>query len=214
MWIRFWNWFTKITAWPAQALVFRTKVYYEDKALQSRFVKGKAIIVSNHTTVFDFAEYLFVFFPRTIRAQMAEVLFEKKLLGVFLNMLGGIKVNRNTHDMGFMAKSEAILKKGGVLLIFPEGRLPRPGEARPLPFKEGAAFLALSTDTPVIPVYTNGKYFSKKRARIIIGKPMTMSDYAGDGSNPTEDIKLATDALRQRIIELGGLLNERIKEEK
>ena len=90
MMIALFNWFVKITGWPVQFLCFRTKILYEDRKVQGRHVKGSAIILSNHTSVFDYAVYLFVFFTRTLRFQMAEVLFEKPLLGLFLKCLGNI----------------------------------------------------------------------------------------------------------------------------
>ena len=74
MLIKFWNAFVKITAYPVQKAVFRTKVCYEDKRAQSRRIKGSAVIVSNHTSVWDYGVYLFVFFFRTLRCQMAEVI--------------------------------------------------------------------------------------------------------------------------------------------
>ena len=61
------NWFVKITGWIPQLLIFRTKVYYEDKKVQSRRIKGKAIVVSNHNSLMDFAVLLFVFWRRTLR---------------------------------------------------------------------------------------------------------------------------------------------------
>ena len=97
--------FVKLTGFIPQALILRTKIYYEDKKAQSRRIKGKAIIMSNHTSVYDFALYLFVFFFRTLRFQMAEVLFQKKLLSLFLKLMGGIKVDRNSHDFSFIDKS-------------------------------------------------------------------------------------------------------------
>lgn len=211
MLIDIFNWFVKITAYPAQKLVFRTKVYYEDKAVQGRRVRGAAIIASNHTSVFDYAAYIFVFFTRTLRTQMAEVLFDKKPLGIFLKMLGGIYVNRDTHNFDFINKSEEILGKGGVVGAFPESRIPRPEEERPLEFKPSTAYIALSADAPVIPVYTNGEYFSAKRARVIIGTPMKPSDYTDPSLDDRANIELFTKALRQRIIDLGNELNERIK---
>ena len=50
MLIDFFNWFVKITAYPVQKLIFRTKVYYQDKNVQSRHIKGAAIVISNHTS--------------------------------------------------------------------------------------------------------------------------------------------------------------------
>ena len=211
MLIKFWNAFVKITAYLVQLLIFRTKVYYEDKAAQSRRIKGGAIIISNHTSVWDYAEYLFVFFFRTLRAQMAEVLFEKKPLGLFLKMMGGIRVNRGANDFACVTKSEKILEKGGVVLIFPESRLPLKGEERPLPFKPGAAYLALLSGAPVVPVFTNGKYFSKKRARVIIGKPIYARDLIDDSLSEKENLVRITDIMRDRIISLENQLYEQTK---
>ena len=207
--IALFNWFTKITGYLVQKIIFRTKIYYEDKKIQSRSIKGPAIIISNHTSVYDYAVFLFVFIFRTLRYQMAEVLYKKKLLGLFLKCMGGIYVNRDTHDFSFMVKSEEILKKGGVVGIFPESRLPKPDEVRPLPFKVSAAFLALSTDVPVIPIYTDGVYFKKARARVIIGTPMKASDFVDNSLEQKENIERVNEAFRNKIIELGKLLDER-----
>ena len=211
MLIKIFNGFVKITAYPVQKLIFRTKVYYQNKSVQSRRIKGAAIIASNHTSVFDYAVYLFVFFTRTLRVQMAEVLFDKKPLGIFLKMLGGIYVNRDTHDFSFMYKSEEILKKGGVVGVFPESRIPRRGEETPLEFKPGTAYLAISAEVPVIPVFTNGKYFCRERARVIIGTPLDPRDYTDDSLGEKENIANFTNALRRRIIELENELNEQSK---
>ena len=123
MWIKFCNAFTKITAWPLQRLCFRTRARYEDATVQKRKIKGPAIIVCNHTSIYDYAVLLFVFFSRTLRCQMAELLFRKPVLGPYLRAMGGILVDRNAHDFGFVAKSEKILRRGGVVCIFPERRV-------------------------------------------------------------------------------------------
>lgn len=208
MGIRFFNNFTKITGWPAQFLCFRTKICYEAPEVQKRRIKGPAIIISNHTSVFDYAVYLFVFFGRTLRFQMAELLFEKKPLGTLIRLLGGIRVDRNIHDMGAVLQSEKILRRGGVVGIFPEGRLPRAGETPPIAFASGAAFLALSTNVPIIPVYTNGCYFQKKRARVMIGRPVYVHDLLDPEKSDRENLEKITQSLRTHIIELGKKLNE------
>lgn len=213
MWINFCNAFVKITGWPVQLFCFRTKVYREDPAVQGRRISGPAIIVSNHTSVFDYVVWLFVFFSRTLRFQMAELLFERKPLGTLLRCLGGIRVNRYTHDLSFMARSEDIIRAGGIVGIFPEGRIPRVGEARPLPFSSGAAYLALSTGAPIVPVFTNGSYFCKKRARVMIGTPIDAAQLVEEGMSEKEALVAVTEGVRQHIIELGNELNERIAEE-
>ena len=202
--IRFWNAFAKITGWPVQFLCFRTKIYYIDRARQDRRIKGPAIIISNHTSVFDYAVWMFVFFSRTLRFQMAELLFDKKPLGSLLRALGGIKVDRDARDMGFAAESERILAGGGVVGIFPESRLPRPGEERPLPFAPSAAYIALSTGAPVIPVYTDGAYFTlRRRARVMIGVPFFAADLAGEEGTERERLARAAGGMREKVKELG-----------
>ncbi len=207
--IRFFNGFVKVTGYLLQKIVFRTKICYEDKSVQSRRIKGKAIIVSNHTSVFDYAAILFVFFWRTLRYQMAEVLFKKKLLALFLRCMGGIYVDRDSHNFGFMAKSEKILGKGGVVGIFPESRLPKEGEERPLKFVPSAVYLALNSGADIIPLYTNGEYFTKKRARIIIGKPFSAREYYDDNLSEKENVEKITELLREKIILLEKLSDEK-----
>lgn len=212
MLIKLFNAFTKITGIIPQFFCFRTKVHYENKAVQGRYIKGGAIIISNHTAVFDYAVYLFVFFFRTLRTVMAEVLFQKQPLGMFLKMMGGIRVDREANEYGYMAKCEKILRDGGVLCVFPEGRLPKPGEERPLPFKPGAAYLALSTGVPVIPVYTNGSYFKKKRAEVMIGTPIYPRDHIQSDKSDKENTEILSAVMRERLLTLEKLFEERTKQ--
>lgn len=212
MWIKLFHLFVKITGWPVQWLCFRTRVLYEDPAAQRRHIRSAAIVVSNHRSIYDYAVLMFVFWTRTLRCQMAEVLFEKKPLGLLLRALGGIRVDRGGHDFGFVARSEEILRRGGVVEIFPESRLPREGEARPLPFKPSAAYLALSSGVPVIPVFTNGRYFRRRRAVVLIGRPIDPNAFRDAGRSEKETIEALSGAMRERIIELEREYHERCKD--
>lgn len=207
--IAFFNYFVKITGWLVQKIIFRTKIYYEDKKVQSRRIKSKAIIVSNHTSVYDYAVYLFVFFFTTLRCQMAEILYRKKFLALFLKMMGGIYVNRDVHDLSCLDKSNEILSKGGKVLIFPEGRIPKKDEERPLEFKPGAAILALMSEAPIIPIYTNGIYFTKKRVRVIIGTPIKIENLIDKNLSEKENIDIVNKVIKEKIIELGRMLDEK-----
>lgn len=157
---------------------------------------------------------LFTFPFRTIRCLMAEVLFQKKGLSGFLRWLGGVKVDRNSHDFAFLETCNEILAKKGVVGIYPEGRLPKEGEERPLPFGPSAAYLALSSGAPVVPVYTNGSYIKKKRAHVIIGKPISVSELVDDSLSEKENIEKISEYLRQRIIALGNELERQCNKSK
>lgn len=212
--IAFFHWFVKITGIIPAWIIFRTKVYYENKAVQSRRIKGKAIVVCNHTSLYDFAVLLFLFPFRTLRALAAEVLYDgRPFLGTLLKCFGMIRVDRDAMDFSFIDRCAGILDKGGVIEIYPEARLPRAGEERPLPFKPSAAYLALETDTPIIPVYSTGKLFCKERNRVIIGAPIDPRELADDGISMTRNVENLTELLRGKIIELQQQLEERVAEE-
>ena len=102
-----------------------------------------------------------------------------------------------------MDESKKILAKGGVVGVFPESRLPKEGETRPLPFKESVTLLALESGAPIIPLYTDGNYFTKKRAHIKIGTPINVRDYYDINKSEKENVKMITNLLRDKVIELG-----------
>lgn len=213
--ITLFQWFVKLTAWIPQKLVFRTKVYYENKAVQSRRIQGKAIVVSNHTSIMDYAVILFLFPTRTLRALAAEVLYQNGcFMRFFLRALGMIRVDRNTNDFSFIDKSCRVLDRGGIVEIFPESRLPREGEERPLPFKPSAVYVALETDAPIIPIYTTGKLFCKERNRVIIGTPINPRELFDDNLSMSENIQAVTQQLRGKIIELQSKLTEKVEAER
>lgn len=197
------NWFVKITGWIPQLLVFRTKVYYEDRAVQNKRIKGKAIIVSNHNCIMDFAVLMFVFWRRTLRCAVAEVMYRKNfLMTLMLKALGCVKVERDTHDFSFLTKLKHVLERGGVVEIYPESRLPLPNEERPLDFKPSYVYLALESGAPIIPVYNNGKPFGKERERVVIGKPIYVEELYDSSLSEKENINNINRYVRSKIIEL------------
>ncbi len=142
---------------------------------------------------------------------MAEVLFEKKgILPLFLKMMGGIKVDRESHNFDYLIKSKRILNKGGGGGVFPESRIPKPEEEVPLEFKPSITYLALEAGSDIIPVYTNGSYFKKSPARVIIGKPINVRDLYDDKLSEKENIDNITKYLREKTIDLKKQLETKI----
>lgn len=203
------NWFVKITGYIPQKLIFRMKVYYEDKSVQGRHIRKKAIVVSNHNTLFDFAVLLFAFPTRTLRCAVAEITYDKNIfMKIFLKMLGCIRVDRENYDFSFLDKMKRILDRGGVVEIYPESRLPEKDEPRPLEFKPSFVYLALESGAPVIPVYSNAEIFSNKREKLIIGKPIDVTSLYDGNLSEKENIRNITLYVRSKIIELSEKLEE------
>ncbi len=210
LWIRIFNCFAKITGWFPFWLAFRTRIHYVDKAVQTNRIKGPAIIMSNHIQLFDYVVYLFVFWRRTIRTQAAEVLWKRPMLGPLLWQMGAIYVNRTTRDFSFCDESVKLLRDGWVLTIFPEARLPKKGEERPLPFKTSSAYIALQSGAPVIPVVTNGSYFSlKRRAHVLIGTPVYAADLREEGKTEKENLRIVSEKFRGIIRDMTDDLMQR-----
>lgn len=201
--IAIFHWFVKITGFLPQLILFRTQIFYEDRSVQDRRIKGRAIVASNHRMLMDFAVLTFVFWRRTLRCVVAELMFRKNfVMTLLLRCLGAIRVDRNAFDFSFIGRCKRILDKGGVVEIFPEARLPAPEDELPLPFKPSAVYLALETDTPIIPIYHNGKQFSREHMRVMIGKPIRVRELYDEKLSQKENIERLNEYLRGKIIEL------------
>lgn len=192
----------KVTAYPIELVVFRTKIHYEDKSVQGRKIKGPAIIVSNHTSVYDFAQIMQIFFGRHLHCLMADILYRNRPMRWLLKELDGIKISREGKNFSFVEKSVDILKNGGVIEIYPEARIPEPNEVTPLEFKPSAAYIAILSGAPIIPVYTDGNYFGKGRANVMIGKPINPSDIIDPSLEMTKNIETLTNYIRNKVISL------------
>ena len=203
------HWFVKLTGWIPQRLVFQTRIHYEDRAVQGRHVRAKAIVVSNHHTVMDFAVLMFVFWTRTLRCAVAEIMYQKNMvMTLLLKLLGCIRVERESYDFSFLDRMKRVLDKGGVVELYPESRLAKPGEEKPLPFKPSYVYLALQAQAPIIPVYSNGKLFSKERVQVVIGKPIDVRQLYDNSLSERENIHQINAYVRSKIIALGKQLEE------
>lgn len=187
----------RFTAIIPMILLFKPRV----RRLYPGRLPKSFILVSNHTSLLDFALYLLVFPVRTIRFLMAEVLFHnRKLLSWFLYSCGGIRVNRDAKDFSFVADAVEVLDKGGTVGIFPEGRLPVNG--KPFPFTVSTAYIASHVDVPIIPIYTQGGYSLFRRANVVIGQPVFLQDLCPEGVDPKENLELVTQNLQKTVYSL------------
>ena len=217
---RFILWFTKLTGWPMQQIYFNKKVYYEDKSIQRRKIKGGALVVSNHYSVYDFPLIMFTFFGRSIRPLVAEVIFEKsKFMNRFMTHLGAIRVDRDSYDFSFMSTMVKCLENKQVGLVFPESRIGEESEKLDgmLEFKPSFVYMALEAHVPIIPVYTNGVYGKDKkkkhdRARIIIGKPIHLDELYDDNKSEKDNINDLCNYVREYIKNLGKILEQKKRE--
>jgi 1-acyl-sn-glycerol-3-phosphate acyltransferase len=113
--------------------------------------QGPVIVAANHTGVID-GPLLAIFGPRPVHALTKEEMFEGRL-GGFLHASGQIELDRYTTDLRAIRTCLHVLEHGGAVGIFPEGNR---GAGDLVRFRSGAAYLALVTGAPIVPLMMFG----------------------------------------------------------
>jgi 1-acyl-sn-glycerol-3-phosphate acyltransferase len=112
---------------------------------------GPQIIASNHIGLLD-GPLLAAFAPRTVHALTKKEMFEGHT-GRALRAFGQIPLSRHEVDPAAIRDCLKVLRDGGVVAIYPEGTRGAGELAR---IRAGAAFLALVTGAPVVPLAVFG----------------------------------------------------------
>jgi 1-acyl-sn-glycerol-3-phosphate acyltransferase len=127
----------------------RVQVFVRVEKVGSRNVPrhGRVILAGNHPGLVD-PVLLFGGLRRNVCFLAAEFLFRQPVLGPLLRWMGHIRVERGTDKaLEAAAFGEHVLAHDGVVVIFPSGRITKPGE-RYQP-KTGVARMAFATGSPL-----------------------------------------------------------------
>lgn len=111
---------------------------------------GPVLLVANHTGVVDGPVVLGVA-PRPAHLLVKEEMFAG-VVGRVLTAAGQIPVDRD-GGRGALSSAQGVLRRGGVVGVFPEGSRGRGDVAEA---RAGAAWLALASGAPVVPVAVLG----------------------------------------------------------
>ena len=202
-----------ITIYPVWLLFFKLKTYYVDRRVQSRRIKGGAIIISNHKSFKDFMMYLCAFPFRKIYCLMSEKVYGiNKMVSYLSTVLGGIRVDRRDFNFKFIEKSVELLNKNKLLMVFPEGKMPTTKIMGP--FYPSYIMIALKANKPIIPIYTPGRYGFFKRGRMVVGKPIYIKDLIKSDVPSKEEIDKANKFIRNEVLKLQDLCNKKMLCEK
>ena len=131
-------------------------IYFRMKRIGREHIpkRGPVIIASNHRSFLD--PFVIACMARRPMYYVAkkEIFQYNRLLAWALGALGAFPVDRGGGDAAFIDTAKAILARGDIVLIFPEGTRTRPGAlGKP---KRGVGRLALETGVPVVPVAVIG----------------------------------------------------------
>lgn len=180
---------------------------------------GAAIVASNHLSYFDVLNLThFIFRNGRAPRYLGKVgVFKVPIIGRIILAAGQVPVERETPNAGkAVDHAMRLLQTGHLLGVYPEGTLTRDLDHWPMIAKTGLARLALSTNTPVIPVAQWGsqvlmptyskklKLFPRTQITTVAGKPVDLSPWHGKADDPQALIE----ATAKVMLEITKLLEE------
>jgi glycerol-3-phosphate dehydrogenase (NAD(P)+) len=149
-------------------VVFQTffHVYFRMQRIGREHIPrtGPVIVAANHRSFLD--PFVIACMARRPMYYVAkkEIFFYHRVVAWLLAALGAFPIDRGAGDAESIATARAILARGDIVLIFPEGTRTRPGVlGRP---KRGVGRLALETGAPVVPVAVIGTEAVRRGWRI------------------------------------------------
>lgn len=160
---------------------------------------GAYIYVSNH---YDFFDPVFVAMTtwEGVHFVGKRELFDSAFIGAIARKAKAISVNRDGNDVRGLLDCFKCLKNGEKICIYPEGTRNRT-KAEMLPFRHGAAVMAIKCKVPIIPIviYKKPKLF--RRTDILIGEPLELTDYYGKKLTE-EELGEVDEFLRSHMLEM------------
>jgi len=161
--------------------------------------KGAAVLACNHVSFVD-ALLVGGSCRRPVRFVMYYKIYKLPVMNFIFRTAGAIPIAGRREDEAMyhsaFEKMQAVLERGELLCIFPEGQITRDGEMNP--FKPGIMQVVEKTPAPVIPIALQGLWgslFSRKdgpafkkmpkrmfaRIGLVIGKPIPVTALSLDG---------------------------------
>ena len=161
---------------------------------------GPVLIFANHPSAFDMV-LIGARMKRKIHFMAKAELFANPFIGFLLRGLAAFPVHRGRGDAGSVKNALALLEKGEIVGIFPEGtRTQKKNTERK---KGGAALIAYHANVPIVPVAVDGHYHIFCKMRIVFGKPFRMQA-PEDGKPDKEALYAGTALILDRIYEIIG----------
>jgi len=189
-----------ILIFPVVKFLFRLKIDKSGYTSQ----KGPFIVVSNHSSFMDFLVVMLSLFPHRMNAVTAQKFFLYKPLNWFLPMMGSIPKNLFDPDVRSIIGIKSVLKRGGKILLFPEGRCACDGVYAGMHKSAGKLIKKLSV--PVVSCSIDGAYtcmpfwrkgIKRGRVRVIVSNLFSQDDLK------VLSARQVTDALDLRLSRVG-----------
>ncbi len=136
---------------------------------------GPVIIASNHISNWD-PVLLGLACHREVHFLAKQELFRNRLFGHVLRKVNVIPLSRDGSDTQALRRAIDVLKRGGVLALFPEGTRSKTGHLGRA--KSGTGYVACASGATVIPAQIRGSdrmwraFVNRGELRVRFGKPV------------------------------------------
>jgi 1-acyl-sn-glycerol-3-phosphate acyltransferase len=173
---------------------------------------GPLIVVANHISNAD-PPAIVIGIPRHLRILAKRSLFAGPILRKAFTSMGMHPLDRSGRDVRAIIWALDVLKCSDAVLLFPEGT--RSKNAQLQRARTGAAYIALNSGAPILPIGITGTenipgmarvFFPLCRIRLNIGKPFTLPKPGGQITD--EATQKAADVIMECI---AALLPERYR---
>ena len=181
--------------WPI-IIWFRLKKIYVSKEAK-KHVKGPLLIVSNHVGMQDPFIIHIAYMYRRPRFSIAKEFYKTKFGSwIFKNFLC-FPIDRDNVGFGALNAMGNELKKGGAVVIFPEGHINLQENSIDT-FKSGVTLLAYRYNSPIQMIYYQKAKHWWLRTKIVVSEVIDVKSMVGN--RPTPD----------KIKEVSGILFDKL----
>lgn len=170
-----------------------------------------AVVIANHRSSVD-PFFIQTVMDHVIHWMVAREYVNHPLFGWFLRQTEAIPVNRSGIDTAATKLAIRIVEKGGVVGMFPEGRINRSQQLMQS-VRPGAIVVALRGHGQIVPCYIEGSpyagtawspFLMRARVRVRFGQPIDLSAYL----DRVNDSQVARELLTKCVKEIATLADQ------
>ena len=166
---------------------------------------GAAILAPVHRSFADFGFAAFCT-ERKLFFMTKDEMWNNKWLGKLLLTVGAFPVHRESADREALQRAEEVLRRGELLVLFPEGTRREGRVVEDL--MEGATFLSARTGAPIVPIGIGGSDLAMPKGsavpkpytiQVVIGPAIPAPPRTDGGRVSRSAVRAATEALVPRL---------------
>jgi 1-acyl-sn-glycerol-3-phosphate acyltransferase len=169
--------------------------------------EGPLLVAFNHLAYLD-APLIVAYAPRDVETLALSDLYEVPVTGHLLKLYGAIPVRRDQFDRTVLRRALKVLSEGKALALAPEARMSVTASLERA--RHGAAYLALRSAAPILPVALTGtelvagalRHLRRASVTMIVGEVYEPPPRARHPALRRTQVEEVTEAIMLRIAAL------------